>query len=894
MSTRRVLAHKARRMSNSFIPKIIHQTWKSASVPAHLARWAQSWRDHHPGFQYRLWTDQEIENLLSEYFPEWQSIFRAYHQPISRIDLARYLILYRFGGIYADLDEECIRPIDDLIEGQQFVIGEEPRSHLNLGMAIRRNMRRLLCPTVIASAPGHPFWAHLFPYLQASAEETGALDATGPFLLARALETYRGPAIRVAPPSVFYPFDKFQIAKGSHQDPETYRRSTKESVGIHHWEGSWWRGKRAQTGLLPDTIDVVGSFDDTGLGRAAEGTALSLEAAGVGVRRHRLFSDQAATEVPQFGRVILIHTNPDLLRMAVSRGCMVAKKAVEQDGLRIGLWAWEGLGVVPSEWLSVAHKFDEVWLPSRFCQEACADSIPVSVRVMPHAVMAEQGTWSKAELGLPEKAFIFLFMMDGLSNFDRKNPLGLVSAYKAAFPSQSEEQCLVVKVKNLTQAQAVMLQTAAAGRHDIRIMDRSFSDDQIASLIQHCDAYVSLHRSEGFGLTLGEAMARAKPVMATGYSGNVDFMNKDNAFLVPSTLVRLQAPNGMYPKGTLWAEPDLQAAARQLQLLRANHEERKRRAQHAATLISMNFGPDAIGARVVRRLELLLAHPRTLKFDNPSTPGVLKKQVMGRSSQAEDNHLPNVLILTPIRNAISHLETYFHLLNELDYPREKLSLAVLEGDSNDGTFQRLLKLQEKHGHRFARIQLFQRHHGVRLPEPRWNPSIQRQRRSLIAQARNQLLSLALQDQDYVLWLDSDLADYPQNLLKRLLSAKKDIVVPGCYKADGSTFDMNTFIFKESRNDAERPEYLLDGLFQPPTSAGRRYLSDYQSSDAQSVIPVDSVGGTALLVHAEIHRRGVNFPPWPFQGYIETEGFAMAARELGIQSFGMPNLKILHS
>jgi hypothetical protein len=580
--------------------------------------------------------------------------------------------------------------------------------------------------------------------------------------------------------------------------------------------------------------------------------------------------------------------------MALSKGCRVAKKAIAQDALKIGLWAWEGLGVTPPEWVSLSKAFDEVWLPSRFCQEACADSIPVSVRVMPHAVMAEQGTWSKTELDLPENSFIFLFMMDGLSNFDRKNPLGLISAYREAFPLQSEEQCLVVKVKNLTQAQAVMLQTAAAGRHDIRIIDRSFSGDQIASLIQHCDAYVSLHRSEGFGLTLGEAMARAKPVIATGYSGNVDFMNKDNAFLVQSSLVRLQTPNGMYPKGTLWAEPDLRAAAGLIQFLRENHEERQKKAQHAATLISMNYGPDAIGARMVRRLELLFTHPRASKPDNQPIPGVLKKQGTEVSSQPEGDALPKVLVLTPMRNAISHLETYFRLLNELDYPREKLSLAVLEGDSTDGTFQRLLALKEKHGHRFTQLQLFQRHHGVRLPEPRWNPSIQRQRRSLIAQARNQLLSLALQDEDYVLWLDSDLANYPQDLLKRLLSAKKDIVVPGCYKTDGSIFDMNTFIFKESRHDAERPEYLLDGLFQPPTSAGRCYLGDYQCSDTQSVIPVDSVGGTALLVHAEVHRRGVNFPPWPFQGYIETEGFAMTARALGIQSFGMPNLKILHS
>ena len=195
------------------IPKIIHQTWKSANIPNQYLAWSSSWKRLHPGYEYRFWTDRDIDALIDDVFPEWKQIYENYHQRISRIDLARYLILFRYGGVYADLDEECIAPIDSLLENRQFVIGEEPRSHLNLGMAIRRNLTHLLCPTVIASVPKHPFWNHLFTWLLKSATEPGALDATGPFLLARAYSDYKGPPIDVVPSNCFYPFDKFQIMK---------------------------------------------------------------------------------------------------------------------------------------------------------------------------------------------------------------------------------------------------------------------------------------------------------------------------------------------------------------------------------------------------------------------------------------------------------------------------------------------------------------------------------------------------------------------------------------------------------------------------------------------------------------------------------------------------------
>jgi len=253
--------------------------------------------------------------------------------------------------------------------------------------------------------------------------------------------------------------------------------------------------------------------------------------------------------------------------------------------------------------------------------------------------------------------------------------------------------------------------------------------------------------------------------------------------------------------------------------------------------------------------------------------------------------LPRVLVLTPMRNAAPHLDRYITLLEQLDYPAAELSLGILEGDSDDQTYELLREQQNRLAQRFRKVTLVQRNHGVRFTVPRWDPSIQRQRRALIAQARNRLLSAALTDEQWVLWLDSDLVDYPPHLLRSLLATGKDIVVPCCRKPDGSIFDMNTFIFSPSQAQAEDPRYLRDGLFQPPMGAGRRYLSDCTD---QPMVQVDGVGGTALLVRAGLHREGLVFPSWPHRGYIETEGLAAIAHDLGVGCWGLPGLNVVHA
>ncbi|MEN9315761.1 MAG: hypothetical protein RIS35_2154, partial [Pseudomonadota bacterium] len=329
------------------IPRIIHQTWKDERIPERFQAWHASWRRLNPGFEFRLWTDAEIAQFIGSRYPEWESVMRGYRAPISRIDLARYLILHHHGGVYADLDEECLRPFDTLLDGRTFIIGTEPATHERDEKVVRRGLRGLLCPTVIASAPGHPFWEHLFLHLRAAAQEPDALDATGPFLLTRACATYRGAPITLVAPEVFYPLDKFQCRDEKFKDRSAWPIASREAFAVHYWEGTWWRpehrGKAGKTeapraagpvAAAPSPEPVAPRVRVTlyghlsgasGLASAARGTGTALKAAGVPFTGCDILDrsslrvsfdpglpeEVARQRAPGATPVDLVHTNPD-------------------------------------------------------------------------------------------------------------------------------------------------------------------------------------------------------------------------------------------------------------------------------------------------------------------------------------------------------------------------------------------------------------------------------------------------------------------------------------------------------------------------------------------------------------------------------------------------------
>ena len=246
-----------------------------------------------------------------------------------------------------------------------------------------------------------------------------------------------------------------------------------------------------------------------------------------------------------------------------------------------------------------------------------------------------------------------------------------------------------------------------------------------------------------------------------------------------------------------------------------------------------------------------------------------------------------VLILTPVKTASHHLETYFSGLAKLSYPRGCLSLGMLESDSTDDTYASLeRRFTGLEGLR--RTTLLKKDFGFHIPDgiPRYSAVYQAARRAVLARARNHLLFRALDDEDWVLWLDVDVVDYPADIVEQLVALDRDIVHPHCVtEPGGPTFDLNAW---------------RDG--------GRLCMGDLRG---ERLVRLDSVGGTMLLVRADRHRDGLVFPPFfyggrsrwvrdphPLRGSmvgeIETEGLGILAKDMGIECWGLPDLEIRHA
>jgi hypothetical protein len=227
----------------------------------------------------------------------------------------------------------------------------------------------------------------------------------------------------------------------------------------------------------------------------------------------------------------------------------------------IGFWAWE-VAVFPADFLGAFGAVDEVWVGSRHVRDAVAPlaTVPVVAIPQPVSLSAEAGR-SDPPPALPS-GFRFLFAFDYLSVFERKNPLAAVDAFNRAFGAGSGASMVVKSLNHDHDPSAHERLRAAAARHpDVHLIEHRLSRAERDGLMNAADCYVSLHRAEGFGYTLAEAMWLGKPVIATGYSGNLDFMSTDNSFLVDHHLVPIGPGNEPYPADGEWAEPDIEHAA---------------------------------------------------------------------------------------------------------------------------------------------------------------------------------------------------------------------------------------------------------------------------------------------------------------------------------------------
>lgn len=217
------------------IPKIIHQTWKDEQVPERHARHCASWADKNPGWRRILWTDRMLLEFVAAHYPDFFEIYCAYPNPIERVDAARYMMLHHFGGIYADLDTECVAPLSSIEQERRVVLCHEPPSQWPQH-APYRDFPFVLFNGVMASPKGHPFWAHVMARMRGTRHATDVLDATGPCLLTGAYLSYDdNKTVAVHSCHLFTPEDSV----GTRAAP--YGDETAATICRHFWHGTWWR-----------------------------------------------------------------------------------------------------------------------------------------------------------------------------------------------------------------------------------------------------------------------------------------------------------------------------------------------------------------------------------------------------------------------------------------------------------------------------------------------------------------------------------------------------------------------------------------------------------------------------------------------------------------------------
>lgn len=269
----------------------------------------------------------------------------------------------------------------------------------------------------------------------------------------------------------------------------------------------------------------------------------------------------------------------------------------------IGFWWWEVLAF-PDEWLASFDLLDEVWVASQHVADALTpvSSVPVTKVTLPVSAPAVIAR-SRFELGLPE-GFLFMFLFDHHSIFERKNPLAAIDAFKRAFPPGSGAKLAIKSINHEYHLDAhERLLLAAAEHPDVQVIDRYVSASDKNAMIASADCYVSLHRSEGFGLTPAEALCMAKPVIATRYGGNLDFMTDRNSWLVDYELVPIGAGQDPYPAAGEWADPDVEQAARYMREIHEHPAAALERARRGAGDMRTLHSPQAGGRTMQRRLE---------------------------------------------------------------------------------------------------------------------------------------------------------------------------------------------------------------------------------------------------------------------------------------------------
>lgn len=363
----------------------------------------------------------------------------------------------------------------------------------------------------------------------------------------------------------------------------------------------------------PEGFNLIGYvFAELGVGEAARTMARAASAVkipyslyDVGFQSENRQSDRSAENaaVDKTFNIDVLYVNADQTANTLRH---LAKNRWPHSNYRIGFWHWEQPRL-PEKYWNGFEGLDEVWVPTTFVQEAVSAVSPLPVFKVPHAVdFSVDNRWGRRHFGIPENKFAVLVMYDFDSYRFRKNPEAAIAAYKLA-ARERHDTTLVIKTVNAAKYadDYAALKAEVADLNSVVFIDEFYTREQIYALEANCDCMLSLHRAEGFGFGPAEMMFLGKPVIATGWSGNMDFMTPQNSFPVQYELRPLAEQLGAYAAGLDWAEADIEHAAHCLRKLLEQDDVVREIGKRARYTMRTNYSPEVIGRKYLDRLSAI-------------------------------------------------------------------------------------------------------------------------------------------------------------------------------------------------------------------------------------------------------------------------------------------------
>lgn len=365
-----------------------------------------------------------------------------------------------------------------------------------------------------------------------------------------------------------------------------------------------------ENGRYEHGVNLIGNIcAESGLGQSCRLVASALDKTGFPLSIYKYeqlgaegqgdhsWENRLSKELPY--DVNLIHINPHELGLAF----------IQQDAsvwnyrYNIGYWLWE-LEEFPGEWIPCFQCLDEIWAPSEFICNAIRKKTTLPVRCMPYYVDVHIGTiYDRKHFGIPEDKFLYLMMYDQSSCMERKNPIGVLNAFKMAFEKENENVGLVIKINNPTPESRKQIRSVLDGYTNVYLIEETLSRDEVNSLTKCVDVVVSLHRAEGFGLVLAEAMLLGTPTVATNWSSNTEFMNENVACMVDYELITIEKDMPPFKAGNRWADANLDQAAGYMKKLYEDKEYYEMIRKNAKEYAKEKLGMNQAAGRIRERLK---------------------------------------------------------------------------------------------------------------------------------------------------------------------------------------------------------------------------------------------------------------------------------------------------